>query len=214
MKRTGPARLGYRRAFHQAVSSGWVRNTFWGRAALGGSASLRSLYHSLPKHPGRDLDRALRADFCCLGAALPLCWEAGLGRTGWLGTWRLWDPPGKRLRWWHLPGRGSQEPTLGCSPPREAAAQECGALRCGLGSDFSPLGKQQRSPAASLRLLRLVCWTPAQLLLCRRECLPADLPCQRLHHRNLLCPLLSAQFYLSPRFAQGLGLQLGHVLAI
>lgn len=57
------------------------------------------------------------------------------GRTGWFGTWRLWDPPGKRLRWWHLPSRGSQEPTLGCSPPREAAAQECGALRCGLGSD-------------------------------------------------------------------------------
>lgn len=146
----------------------------------------------------------------CLGAVFPFSWEAGLaGRKegGCLGCGSLWDPGlaeatetplWRHLQWCHLPRRGSLELTLGCSPPREAAAQVCGALRCGLGLRLSLLGRQQRSPAASLCLLWLVFWTPAQLLLCRCEYFPGDLPCQSLPHQNQLCPLFSAHGFICP----------------
>ena len=146
------------------------------------------------------------------------------GRRGLFECGSLWDPGlveapepplWRRLQWCHLPRRGSLELTLGCSPAREAAAQLCGALRCGLGLRLSLLGRQQRSPAASLCLLWLVFWTTAQLLLCGREYFPGDLPCQSLPHQNQLCPLLSAHGFICPWVLPlSFVLQLGHVLDI
>lgn len=161
-----------------------------------------------------------------LGAVFPFSWEAGIaGRKEGV----VWDvavcriqrleasvpPLWRHLQWCHLPRRGSLELTLGCSPPWEAAAQVCSALRCGLRLRLSLLGRQQRSPAASLCLLWLVFWTPAQLLLCRHEYFPGDLPCQSLPHQNQLCPLLSAHGFIWPWVLPlGSVSQLGHVLDI
>lgn len=180
--------------------------------------------------PAQSIQGRISATLWCplshyLGAVFPFSCETGLaGREsvvwdvaahGIQGLEASEPPLWRCLQWCHLSRRGSLELTLGCSPPREAVAQVCGALRCGLGLRRSLLERQQRSRATSLSLLWLVFWTPAQLLLCRREYFPGDLPCQSLPHQKQLCPLLSAHGFICP-WVLPLGFisQLGHVLNI
>lgn len=161
-------------------------------ADLSGSISLHNHCDPPAKCPGRDVHHALyyflQPESCCSSPGRLGLLEGkkgeGCSAVAVLGSLRVLR---KLLQWYHLPRRGSLELTLGCSPAQEAAAQARGVLRCGLGLRHCPGGKQQRSPVSSLCLLQLVSWTLSQLLLCRCRYLPADPPCQSLHHQHWLC---------------------------